>query len=914
MNQKLFIGLISSFIVVIVLFLYFFFFKVSNNNPHAIDVVPGSACIIFETQNLESTVQSIISENFYKQINKSPNLNELTSDILEIDSVLNTDKNFNEWKQSKRSVISFHTDKGKNIHIFMAVEIEESPDVIETFKWLTNKYNNRYKITKRLYNKELIYDFTDFSSARNFSVAIYKGILMFAFDGMLVEDAIIKCKYYNSYTESELKNLNFVKSITSDFNIYINYKNIGKFFNCFTSESYNSTFSFLSDLANWSGGDIQVNANNILVSGASITDDSLFQFLDIFSEQIPAFQAITDKLPQTTNFYLLQNISNVVAYQKNLIEYMNSTKTISVFKRDLDSVEENLHIKFNEAFIPSLGNNYLLASLSANGLSMDSSWVGIFSPTNLNEFINSVKQLESKIKSSASDTIVDTVKTSSSKYNTLPIGNVLKYYCAGFEKLNIQYYSINNGLVIMASNTQLIQHFIEKMNENNTLQSLDSYKEIKLTLSPQSSVEMMVFNKNAINLVNSFASPSLISSVSINKGYFKKAEIFSAQFAAQGEKTFSTQLALQFNKSETNGNELIWESVLDTCIVSKPTIVNHTPSNEQVLLVQDALFNLYCINKDGKQLWKEKINSKIISHITQVDVFSNGSTQYLFNTNNQIFLLDGNGKNMQNYPIWIPAATNYPISVFDFQSDHSYKIFVSGKYYKLWQYDIKGMLQTGFNPKEIWPNSIQPIHGFTFGKDNFVYSLNEKGMLNIYRTDGKKYTDIHVDSLLSYKYVNHFQLDTGSIRLFCLDSTNTLHISDFYSTGITKPISEYLVKNNKQFKLLFNSRGEVENYVLKTNNTYEVYDNKMQVKFSYLQQDSIIDNSPEIIYLEGKPIYAFISPNNCELILNDIRGKAYNTFKYKGCRQFGFGNLFSDSDLYLVIGSDDNKLSVYRVK
>ncbi len=913
MNQKLFIGLISSFIVVVLLFLYFFFFNVSNNNPHAIDVVPNNASIILETKNFESTIQSIKSKKFFNQINKAAKLNELTESILILDSLLNTDKNFNEWKQSKRTTLSIHTDKSNSTHLFIAIEIEENPDVIETFKWLTDRYRNRFKINKRLYNKEIIFDFTDFKGSNNFSIAIKKGLLMFAFEGSLVEDALIKCKYYNSYTNTGLKSLNFAKSITSDLNIYINYKNIASLFNSFTNELNMHSFSFLPSVANWSGGDLQLKENNLLVSGASITDDSLFQFLDIFSNQIPFSQSITDKLPLSTNFYLMQNVSNIVTYQKNLIEYLGSNKTLKEYKIYNDSIEENLNVKLNESFVPSLGNNYLIANINANGLSTDSSWIGIFAPQNLNEFINSAKFIELKIKESSNDTL-DSTRQNSSKFNFLPIGKALEYYCSGFEKLTINYYCINNGLVLVGSNMQLLQHTLDKMNENSTLQSLESYKEAKSTLSSQNSVEVMLLNKNAANLVNTFGNSSIISSLSINKGYYQKAEIFAAQFATQGEKTFSTQILLQFNKAETNSTELLWEANIDTCIISKPYFVNNSNTSEQVILIQDAKFNLYCFDKEGKQLWKEKLSSAIISEVHQLDIFNNGTTVYLFNTNNQMFLIDANGKNIQNFPIWIPAATKFPISVFDFLSDHTYQIFVAGKYFKIWQYNCKGILQAGFNPKEIWPNAIQPIRGFSLAKENIIYSLNEKGKIDFYLSNGKKFNNIRLDSTISYKYINHKQIDTGTVRFYCLDSTNKLIVQDVFSKGENKPISEYLIKTNIGFEIIIDQNSNEENYYIKTNNSYEFYNHKMELGFSYAWSDSTIDNQPEMLDLEGRTSVAYLSQNNCELNISDTQGKPYSMFKFRGCRHFGFGKLYSDADMYLALGSKDNKLFVYRVK
>ena len=913
MNQKLFIGLISSFVIVVILFLYFYFFTVNNNKPQAIDVVPSSASIIFETQNIESAIQNIKEKNFFKQFNNAEKLQHFSTELFLLDSILNTDKNFNEWKQSKKTVLSFHTDISKNLHIFLAIEINEDIDVIEAFSWLNISFPNRFKITKRLYNKEIIYDFIDFKGLNNFSIAIKRGILMFSFDGSLIEEGLIKCKYFNSYNNTELKKLNFVKTISSEINVYVNYKNVSCFFNSFMNDSSSQNFNFISSVANWTGGNLQINDNSLIVNGASITDDSIFQFIDIFSEQIPSSQNITDKLPQTTNFYFSQNISNKVKYQKNLVEYYISENQLNNYTKYNDSIEQNLNIKFNQGLVPSLGNNYILANINANGMSFDSSWIGVFSPQNLNEFINAAKFIEAKIKFSNNDTL-DSSQQASSKFNFFPIGNALKFYCAGFEKLNIKYYCIYNGLVIFASNTYVLNHYLEKLVESNTLQSLESYKDAKSLLSNQNSIELMVINKNTLNLVNNFANSSFISSVSINKGYYKKAEIFAMQFTHQSEKTFSTQLLVQFNKSENNVTELVWEASIDTTIITKPYIVNNSNTNEQVVIVQDANNSLYCFDKEGKQLWKEKINSKMVSGISQLDIFNNGTTQYLFNTSNQIYLLDANGKNLQNYPIWIPAATNYPLSLFDFNSDRSYQIFIAGKYYKIWQYDSKGMLQAGFNPKEIWPNSIQPIHGFTLANEHLVYNLNENGILGFYLNNGKAINSIKLDSTLKYKFVNHIQTDTGTIRFFCLDSSNTLLICDIVSNGTIKQQTKYIIKPNTYFDLLINQNiGQVK-IVIRTNVGYEIFDNKLQSNLSYVWSDSSSTNFPEIINLGGKEVYVYLSSMNCELILTEKNNKPHSSFKFIGCKHFGLGNLFGDEDIYLASGSNENKLFIYRLK
>jgi hypothetical protein len=224
------------------------------------------------------------------------------------------------------------------------------------------------------------------------------------------------------------------------------------------------------------------------------------------------------------------------------------------------------------------------------------------------------------------------------------------------------------------------------------------------------------------------------------------------------------------------------------------------------------------------------------------------------------------------------------------------------------------MLQAGFNPKEIWPNAIQPIRAFTLAKENIIYSLNEKGNIDFYLSNGKKYNSIKLDSSISFKYINHKQIDTGTVRFYCLDSTNKLIVQDVFSNGKIKPISEFLIKSNNRFELLANKNSNDEHYFIKTNNSYEFYNHKMELGFSYSWSDSTIDNQPEIVNIDGRMAVAYLSQNNCELNISDGNGKPYSMFKFRGCKQFGFGNLYSDADMYLALGSKENKLFVYRVK
>ena len=319
---------------------------------------------------------------------------------------------------------------------------------------------------------------------------------------------------------------------------------------------------------------------------------------------------------------------------------------------------------------------------------------------------------------------------------------------------------------------------------------------------------------------------------------------------------------------------------------------------------------VYLINNESKVLFKIPISGKIVGNVNQVDAFNNGNTQYLFNTSSQIYLIDETGKNIQGYPIWIPTGTNYPIQVSDYLNDKSYQIFAVGRYYKIWCYNIQGRLQSGWNPKNSYPNPIQNIKSFKFRNELITYVINEKGKLNFYQFNGKPNSYFGLDSNTIYKYMNHQVIDSSFIKFYYIDSTNNFKVKEYHTNGAKKDI---ILKNI--------SFIPTDNFDLNSN--FYFYENRNQKVNLFnsignrIYTKNLTDSSSpqlELIYKNGAVHVCYLDSLKGKVYLEKLNNSLLENFPVNANYFFTFGHLNNDENYFLITSDFDNKLFVYQVK
>ena len=79
----------------------------------------------------------------------------------------------------------------------------------------------------------------------------------------------------------------------------------------------------------------------------------------------------------------------------------------------------------------------------------------------------------------------------------------------------------------------------------------------------------------------------------------------------------------------------------------------------------------------------------------------NKKLQMLFSTRNAIYLFDRNGNNMRGFPISLKSSATSPVSVFDYEQNHDYRIFIACAS-KIFCYKTNGEELSSFKCGKIW--------------------------------------------------------------------------------------------------------------------------------------------------------------------------------------------------------------------
>ncbi len=183
-------------------------------------------------------------------------------------------------------------------------------------------------------------------------------------------------------------------------------------------------------------------------------------------------------------------------------------------------------------------------------------------------------------------------------------------------------------------------------------------------------------------------------------------------------------------------NNVLWTLKLDTTASLKPgAFVNHV-SKENEVLIQDDAKNLYLINAKGTILWKKIINESMRSKFFMVDMFKNNKYQILFSTKNYLHLIDRNGKYVDGYPVKLPTEATSDLSLFDYDNDRDYRLFIACKNNVIYNYSIYGIKQEGFTSLKTESTVDLPIQYVKVGKSDYLVALDNEGKIYTFSRKG----------------------------------------------------------------------------------------------------------------------------------------------------------------------------------
>ena len=125
-----------------------------------------------------------------------------------------------------------------------------------------------------------------------------------------------------------------------------------------------------------------------------------------------------------------------------------------------------------------------------------------------------------------------------------------------------------------------------------------------------------------------------------------------------------------------------------------------------------------------KEIWRDSIDSEIISEIFTIDYYNNRKKQILFATKNKVYCYDRLGNILPGFPINNPHPSGYieDINVIDYDNSKRYRISISSEN-KAFLIDKYGKNLKGWDPLIMEDRIIQAPKHFRLNGKDYILSL-----------------------------------------------------------------------------------------------------------------------------------------------------------------------------------------------
>lgn len=868
----------------------------------AMDAIPKDAAIIVRSNDMMDFWFNKVQTHESWSVNKLiPTFQNIDEKVVLMDSL---SKQFPEFNSiSKGHEVYFSTVMiGPNSYDLL-ITCKFSQEEIENFELFKNKYFSNKKLVSRQYDEENVHDFIRENGER-VSFALVNNLFLLSETPTLLERSILDLKSKGGLSKNKMVQKLFnTTNLKSDANIFVNFQHLGDLNRIFLKNHK----VFLSDnptVGNWCELDLTIKDHGVYLTGLTATKDSLSDFFYSFRHQKPESSEFDKILPANTAVLVHSKITDNSAFVKDYSAVLDKHQLLFNYENRLTNTKE----KFGEESIGRLVN-----TLSGDWCSFVTEPINdkfesqICLSYQLTDIENDQRALSNVLEMIDSDsTFTENYQNYEIReFNNSQIFNYIFNQKMGLDKRS--FFTYIEDYVVFANDLGNLKHIINSYLKGLTLAKSSEYAEF-LTRFPKEHNFYAYVNLNHGNKVLEH---------SLRDNFAKKYKSFQDSTTAWnrlafmlkgGEDLMYSNAYLSYSPKKAEASMSLYSMKLKAPIASTPTIVLNHYTKEKEVLVQDEENNLYLLTGDGKQLWTKQLGEKIISKIYQVDRYKNNKIQYLFNTQSSIYLLDRNGENVENFPVRLRTKASNGLSVFDYDKNRKYRIFLAHANKEIKCYDIRGKIVTGWNVMKTESKIATEILWLRKSGKDYLSFVEESGQVKILNRRGKD--RIRVEEKLpagrEYRFSDNENVEVCSY--LCTDSVGTIHQVNFANVKTVTPIKAYT--ENHRFYFQDIDADDYYDYIYLDEEEIDVFKLSKTKIFDFSNGE--IGHISSLTYQQAKNAYlALVDESSEKTYLINSLGAIVQGFPVVGSTPMVIEDLNMDGKPEMIIGDSEGNVYFY---
>ncbi len=873
-----------------------------DHNGKSLKAIPASAAIIVKSKNIDH-LQNILNDEieFKTEFFSSAIIKSAINPINFIDTLLKNNTGLEEFKFLPL-YSSFHSEGKDNISTLHLIELRNKKQENRLISFIESAVSQSFNILERQYNSNTIYEFNKPDSKSPFFVSVSKGMVMASFSNLLIETSLRQISSGEDWSNSvAFQTVKKTASSTADINIFVNTNHLPKILKTHTNKDFHKNLDKLKSQSEWGELDVEFKNDGVLTNGF-FTNNSDGIFGELLNISKARRSNTIEFLPGSTRGYISYSFDSGEKLAKSISKFQKKSSAATFKNKYGKDIEEQ--------FFSMLAGNIALAH-------------EVGSKTNSGILIFEVKS------QSQSETILkDLLKRGNSKNKPAhvyqPDGDIKYNIYKGFNdnllehlfgqlfyKVPSQYFTLYKNHIVIADNYKQLEQFLYSNMLHKTLKYNKTHQRFLENFSTRDNIFIFGEMEYLPHITQNIFTPLWDGITEIQKEALGNFYACGFQLSGTGDMVYATSY-LQHLPNKSSEPETVWQSLLDSVAITKPTLVKNHNSNEREVIIQDASDNLYLMSNNGRMLWKKPLDGPILSEIVQIDYYKNNKLQYIFNTKNKIYILDRNGNHVANFPVKLPSTATNGLAVIDYDNNRNYRFFIACENRKVYLYNSKGNLVPGWKFKGSEGLVNQPLQHFrTSNKDYLVFSDDRKN----YILDRRGNIRVPIkDAFIRNKYSPFFIQNINTPKAELITSSHSGAIKRIeIKTGTVS--TNTLTKLEGGHKLnSFIQNGQIH-YLISEPHKVSLFNNVLKKRFDY-EFENEINLNVDLYQFSSQNIKFGISElQGDEIHLLNSDGEIYKGFPLAGKSRFSIGFLKSSSVKFnLIVAGANNYLYNYRVE
>ena len=773
------------------------------------------------------------------------------------------------------------------------------------------------QVKERKYNNQKIY----LASRGKDEVcyAVVGGMVLVSNSELYVEDAVNQLSNPNEDEKDgapRFKNVNRYFSAGAGLNVFLNTTCFSDLLPLLLQKDFIAKQTNIAKWFKWGALDGEIKPSGVSFNGFVHYDGLKAAFPVAFKGQLPQDSKLDAVMPADVKSVSILALSDVKNYLASLETYRYGAGQIENVRKRKQEFARLFGDKLDEEWQALLKGEWGKGTLSYDASRKQEEGIVV-----VHVKAGSLARglLEKMLKSYASKSGISETslyrsfaldKDKKVSYFKMPVpdfAGVMWGYVLGGIATN--YVLVEDNYVVFSSSERGLQVFASDYMRRLSVRDQEWYQKLRTKLSSKFNWMYLSEMVAMLPYYEQVTKGALRELLERNKEGMEVFSSFGLQWVCEGDMLYHT-LFLSTEEVEPKQAQIMWQTRLDARMSMKPTIVVNHNTGERELFVQDEGNTIYLINDVGRILWKLPIEGKINSEVYQVDMFKNGTLQYLFSTPGHLYLIDRNGNYLPRFPLAFKSPCERGISVADYENNKNYRVFAPGADHHVYLYEVSGNFVKGWDVPKSDNDIVSKIYHFRVeGKDYLVYADRYR----LYILDRKGKERVKVSTLLNLSANTSLYLtkQNGQMKMAFMDANGEIVLVDFRGR-VERVKGEEMIGGGMFNVEDVNNDGQDE-FIYTLKNRIVVMDNKGKLLFEKHWEDSELD-FPYIYRFSARDSRIGIMDGKGErLFLLDMK-EVSKGFPIRGNSPFSiaFGDNGS-AGFYLFAGSDGTHLLKYRV-